>query len=250
MNKKSFFFYFFITVTTIGWSQSNTENPIEDHDFTRQIWIDLQPYWTVTNTSKIIGEFSYRTVHPESWHRIITRVSKEFIEDSIIFKGFKHKERIAGGIGLFLFLSEYEKNTFEIRPHQNYGISFNISPRFNLGQLLRLEERFLFSDNEKHDFFGLRFRYQVTGTIDLQGLFFQEKRGFYLPISVEAFFNIFKVSQFNDVIRITPGIGYQIDPDFKLLASLAYHYTKAGIDSSKLVRTNDIVFRFRIIKGF
>lgn len=237
-------------VFSIGWSQVENDDPIEDHDFTRQLWFDLEPSWHLNEQSKLVGEVSYRTVEPKSWHRLIFRASKRTSKDSILFKGFKHSEGLQYGVGTFFFMSDYQPNSFEIRPFQGYSLGFNISPRFNLGQLVRAEERFLFTNNETHKFFGLRLRYQVTGTIDLKGVLFQQGRGFYLPVSIEAFFNLVKVSQFNDVIRISPGIGYQVNPDFKFLFSLAYHYTKQGADDNKLIRTNDLVVRFRILRTF
>jgi len=242
--------FFLLLFTFQATAQTTSEDTFEDNEFTRQLWVSLEPSWVVGENKKIVGTFSYRTIWPNSWHRVIFRASKEVTYDTLVFKRFKHQEKLLYGIGNFWVLRNKSPNSFEIRPFQGYGFSFDLTKRFQLQQLLRLEERFLFNKDQAHDFFGLRLRYQVKTVIDLNGLLFAEGKGFYLPASIEAFFNIVKVSEFNDVIRITPGLGYQADRDFKVEAGLAYHYTKQGKEEDKLVRTNDIVFQFRIMKTF
>ena len=245
------FFKFFLLLLSFQTTAQNTnEDTFEDNDFTRQLWVSLEPSWVVGENKKIVGTFSYRTIWPNSWHRVILRASKEITYDTLVFKSFKHQEKLSYGVGTFWVLRNESSNSFEIRPFQGYGISFDVTKRLNLQQLLRLEERFLFNKDQSNDFFGLRLRYQIKTVIDLNGLLFAEGKGFYLPASIEAFFNLVKVSEFNDVIRISPGLGYQADRDFKVEAGLAYHYTKQGKTDDKLVRTNDIVFQFRIMKTF
>ncbi|WP_299777233.1 DUF2490 domain-containing protein [uncultured Formosa sp.] len=230
-------------------AQVYKEGEISDNDFTEQLWFDFNPSWNVGSGQKINGEFGYRTIWPKSWHRYIVRASyQSVLENQLFLKSVKHSETVVFGNGLFLLTSKKNDGSFEVRPFQGYKFSFNISPRFVLQQYLRTEQRFVFSGVEDNQIFGLRMRYQVKGIINLEGVFFEEGVGFYLPISVEGFFNLVQASQFNDVIRVTPGLGYQFNSDFKLEGSLAYHYTRQ--DSDKLVRTNDLVFRFRVIKTF
>ncbi|MBP1838212.1 DUF2490 domain-containing protein [Formosa algae] len=230
-------------------AQVDDESVISDNDFTSQLWFDLNPSWDVGSGQKINGEFGYRTIWPKSWQRFIVRGSfQSVLENPLLFKNTKHTETVVFGTGLFLLTSKTSHNSFEVRPFQGYKFAFNISPRFVLQQYFRAEQRFVFSGAEDNQIVGLRMRYQVKGIINLEGVFFEDDMGFYLPVSIEGFFNLIQASQFNDVIRVTPGLGYQFNSDFKLEGSLAYHYTRQ--DSEKLVRTNDIVFRFRIIKTF
>ena len=239
----------FLAFTFHTTAQAPVDDVIEDNDFTSQLWVSLDPSWVVGENQRIVGNFSYRTIWPNSWHRVILRVSKDVSYDTLVFKKFKHKERLMYGVGTFWLMRNGTQNSFELRPFQGYGISFNLTKRFEFQQLVRLEERFLFNKNQDQDFFGLRLRYQIKGVIDLKGLLFSEGKGFYIPASVEVFFNLVKISEFNDVIRISPGLGYQAYRDFKVEAGLAYHYTNQS-DYEELIRTNDIVFQLRIIKTF
>ncbi|WP_066224061.1 DUF2490 domain-containing protein [Formosa haliotis] len=244
-----FLFVLLLFVTSLSAkAQVNEDSGIEDNDFTQQLWFDFDPSWDVGDNQKIMGEFGYRTIWPKSWHRYIVRASYQYDSDGMIFKKFKHTESLTFGTGLFLLTSKTSHNSFEIRPYQGYKFAFDLRPRVQLQQYIRLEERFVFSNEEDNQVFGMRLRYQIKAIFNLQGFMFVEGRGFYLPVSVEGFFNMVQASEFNDVIRITPGMGYQFDPDFKVEGTLGYHYTRQ--DADKLVRTNDIVFRFRIIKTF
>jgi len=223
----------------------------EDNAFTQQLWFDLDPSWSMGDGQKVTGNFGYRTIMPKSWHRIIFKAAFEKDFEKLLFKRFNHSEKVMFGTGFFILTTKEEEDygSFEIRPFQGYELGINLSPRIQLKQLFRLEERFVFSGEPENQVFGLRFRYQAKMVFNLQGVLFGEGEGFYIPVAIEGFFNMVSASQFNDVIRVTPGLGYQFNPDFKLDGSLAYHYTQqSNVDG--LVRTNDIVFRFKIIKTF
>jgi hypothetical protein len=66
----------------------------------------------------------------------------------------------------------------------------------------------------------------------------------YLPISLEGFWNLKGVQQFNDVVRIAPGIGYEFSPKLKAEFDASYHYTRDTVEDD--FATNDFVFRFRV----
>lgn len=217
-----------------------------ESDFTSQLWFDFDPSWQLAAHQKVRGNFGYRTINPKSWHRVIFKGTFERDYDKLLFKRFKHKETLLFGNAFFILTKKDDYGSFEIRPYQGYSMSFNLTNRIVLGQTVRVEERFIFSGNPDNKVFGMRLRYQVKAVINLEGLWFGEDEGFYVPIAVEGFFNLVRASEFNDVIRVTPGLGYQFNAGFKIEGSLAYHYSKEELD--KLTRTNDIVFRFRIIK--
>ncbi|WP_082331927.1 DUF2490 domain-containing protein [Mangrovimonas xylaniphaga] len=227
---------------------AQTEEPqVEDtSDFTRQLWVDFRPYWNIGSNQRFTLEVGYRTVWPKHWHRFVTRLHYQYTTDTLLFKAFKHKETLYAGAGLFFLSSKRDINSLEIRPHQGYTFAFNWAPRFEFAQSIQLEERFMFTELDDDDVFGMRLRYKVKGTIGLEGVGFGEEQGFYVPLEIEFFFNLIKSTQFNDVIRITPGIGYKINKGFKIEANAAYHYTKYEVYE----RTNDIVFRLKVFKKF
>lgn len=226
-------------------SQSLEDEQTDESDFSRQLWTSFNPSYHLSEKKTIKGDVNYRTVWPHNWSRFIARGGLEINTDGILFKKLKVQENYAYGVGLFYLNSETSDNSFEIRPYQGYRLSFNVSERFAFGQYLRLEERFVFSDGDGN-IFGIRLRSQFLGTINLEGLIFREGTGIYFPIGVELFFNIRKTSQFNDVLRISPSMGYQINPGFKIQAGIAYHYIKD--EAGQFAKSNDLIFSFKVFK--
>ncbi|MCG2460518.1 DUF2490 domain-containing protein [Flavobacteriaceae bacterium F89] len=220
----------------------------EDSDFTQQLWASFNPSYKLTEKKQIKGDLGYRTISPPSWNRLIARGGLEVVTDGLILKNFKKiktQENYTYGAGMFYLNSDTGSNSFEIRPYQGYRVSFNVSNRLAFGQYIRLEERFVFSKSSGN-VFGVRLRYQILGNINLEGLIFQEGTGIYFPIGVEFFFNIRKTSQFNDVLRVSPGIGYQINPGFKIQGGIAYHYTQD--EAGEVAKSNDFIYQFKLFK--
>jgi len=76
----------------------------------------------------------------------------------------------------------------------------------------------------------------------------------YIPLNVELFVNLQKAERFNDVIRISPGIGYKFSDEWRAEFYVSYHYTynTAEYTNNKADQqdgSNDFVFRLRIFKS-
>lgn len=228
--------------------QEEPDTPSEDSDFSQQLWVSFDPSYKLTQKKQFKGSVGYRTIAPPSWNRFIAKGGLEVTTDGLILKKFKKiktQENYSYGAGMYYLDSDTGSNSFELRPYQGYRVSFNASHRLAFGQYLRLEERFVFSKSNGN-VFGLRLRYQILGTINFEGLIFQEGTGMYFPMGVEFFFNIRKTSQFNDVLRVSPGIGYQINPGFKIQGSIAYHYTQD--EAGEVAKSNDLIYQFKVFK--
>ncbi|WP_194766295.1 DUF2490 domain-containing protein [Tamlana sp. I1] len=221
----------------------------EESSFTEQFWLSLDPSWQLKDSTYLKIDIGYRTVNSDGWQRYIARGGYEKQIKPFVLKHLERYESYIGGVGLFYFDNNQGYNSFEIRPFQGYRLGFNVSKRIQLSNYFRLEERFLITQDPNNNHFGLRLRYQIIANFGLQGFLFGDERGFYFPMGVEFFYNIVELSQFSDVVRITPGAGYQFDPSFKIQGMLAYHYTRQE-DLGGLSKTNDIVFRIKVIKSF
>ena len=80
---------------------------------------------------------------------------------------------------------------------------------------------------------GARFRFLKPALSDL-----------YLPVSAEAFMSTGQGFYFNDVVRVTPGIGYNFTDQFSAEFQLSYHFSRnSGTESFE---NNDIVYRLRV----
>lgn len=68
----------------------------------------------------------------------------------------------------------------------------------------------------------------------------------YIPVFVEFFIKLSRGAQFNDVIRLTPGLGYTPNENLRFHFDLSYHRTRdTAVQGFK---TNDIVFRLRVFQ--
>ncbi|EIJ40115.1 Protein of unknown function (DUF2490) [Galbibacter orientalis DSM 19592] len=233
----------------LNFSFSYSQNDsIADHDFTRQLWFELKPSWKLSERTRLNTDISYRTNEPKNGERFVSKAEIQYQLKQLNLKNLKFNHAVTGGIGYFYINNFNAVNAFEYRIYQGYSLGFNFTKRTKFNQYLRLEERFTNLFREENSSFGLRLRYKISGIINLSDLFADKSKGFYIPADVEFFFNIKKSKQINDVIRITPGIGYVFNPSFKAQFSIGYHYTKQEFEN--LVRTNDIIFQLRVYKTF
>ncbi|MCM5661403.1 DUF2490 domain-containing protein [Galbibacter mesophilus] len=233
--------------TVNAFSCFSQNDSIVDHDITSQIWVDFRPSWKLSERTTLNTIVSYRRYEPKSNQNFVTRAEAVYELKELNLKNLRFNHALAGGVSYFIIDNFNATNAFEYRLHQGYKLSFKPTNRTHFKQYLRLEERFtnLFRSNSS---FGLRLRYRIRGIINLEGLIFNGQRGFYIPTDLEFFFNIKKSKQINDVIRLSPGIGYVVDPSFKVQFNVGYHYTRQEFD--ELIRTNDIIFQLRAYKTF
>jgi hypothetical protein len=113
-----------------------------------------------------------------------------------------------------------------------------------LQHYVRLEERFDIETSKWVNTFGLRVRYRAKLELRFKGDWLSFNDGLYIPVSIELFWNLKEALQFNDVVRFTPGIGYEFSNFWKTEFDLSYHYTRNTVEDN--FATNDIVFRLRL----
>ena len=151
---------------------------------------------------------------------------------------------ILAGVSFFFTFNVDTSNRFEIRPFQGYKLDWSDRERIRLRHYVHLEERFDINTQYWENTFGLRIRYLAELTIKLQGDLVEFRKGVYIPISVELFWNLIGTRQFNDNLRFSPGIGYMFSEKWKGEFHLAYHYTRNTVGED--FATNDIVYRLRV----
>lgn len=89
----------------------------------------------------------------------------------------------------------------------------------------------------------MRSRYMLAGKVHLQRENWGRFGRLYLPFHVELFWNLATTSQFNDLIRVTPGLGYEVNSHLNTEFSASYHRTRSTAGGN--FETNDVVFRLR-----
>ena len=215
---------------------------IEDEDITRQAWFDYNGNYHLTKELNIYGDLGPRFISPNIWTRFYIRPAISFTPFSRKNPDQHSRSTFHAGLGFFYTNNHSISNHLEIRPFQGYQFQWPTYVFLQFTHYIRLEERFEFFDTDWD--FGLRFRYMLSGEFRWKEIKWNMVSKFYFPFHVEFFFNIATNNLFNDLIRITPGLGYKFNPKWKVEFSASYHRTRIDVDNP--FETNDIVFRLRV----
>ncbi len=232
---------------SMGVNAQNTGYPRADGATNFQIWLDYNPRYMINEVATIYGDLGARTIFPNVWYRVVARPSFRYDITSFNKKSERFRTwQLHGGVGFFYTRNLDGRDVLEVRPFQGLRARIPNWDRFQLFHYIRLEERIEMDLNNKHNEFSMRARYMVGNDFYFPGKFLP--KGFFLPLYVEFFFNLTQGAQFNDVIRLTPGLGYTPGKDWIFQFDLSYHQTRdAVLDGFK---TNDIVLRLRIFQKF
>jgi hypothetical protein len=216
----------------------------EENVVTHQFWVDYNSAYRLTERWDLYGDIGFRTISPHKWNRYIIRPAVRYQVPKLIFKNLKLREEFHAGVGFFFTDNMDAPNRLEIRPFQGIRIDWPDRTRIRFRHYVRLEERFDLNTSDWVNTFGLRLRYLAELTIKLQGDLIAFNKGVYLPISVELFWNLIGAKQFNDHLRLVPGIGYEFSKKWKAEFNLGYHYVRNTVEED--FATNDIVYRLRV----
>jgi hypothetical protein len=235
-------YIFFIVVILISLQSNAQIEDLEDEYTDTQLWLDYNAQYNLKNNFTLYGDAGWRIISPHLWTRYYIRPAVSFTHFPII-KAKKHLKLVYHfGIGTFYTNYTEIPNNLEIRPFQGINIEWTTLKRLHINQYIRLEQQFEYFNDEWD--FGLRARYMLAGTFE----FYKNRNNFidqiYIPFHVEFFWNLNDTQTFNDVIRLTAGLGYVANPKWWFEFSTSYHRRKFEIEDE--FSTNDIVFRFRV----
>ena len=227
---------FFLIQSTRLFSQ------IEDEELTYQLWLDYNANYHVSGKFKVYGDVGYRRISPDIWTRYYIRPAVSYFHSLPLKSGKYLTITYHFGIGTFFTNAVDTSNNLEIRPFQGVDLQWPTFKRLQINHYVRLEEQFEYTNNDWD--FGLRGRYMIAGIFHWNRETWNKLNNFYLPFHIEFFWNITTTSLNNDLIRITPGLGYTFNLKWKMEFSTSYHRTRIDVDNS--FETNDIVFRLRL----
>lgn len=233
---------FFLSLNTYA------QDTISNNIITEQIWIDYNSSYKLSEKVVLYGDIGARTLSPHEWNRFVIRPSISYKLPQLFSQNLYFDTELHGGIGFFFTNNLSEPNRLEIRPFQGFKLMWPNRPRIRIQHYVRLEERFDINTTSWENTFGLRFRYQAEMTFFLKGDWFSFNKGFYIPVSLELFWNLIGTKQFNDAVRIIPGVGYEFSSKWKGELHIGYHYTRNTVED--VFSTNDLVLRIRVYHKF
>lgn len=215
-----------------------------------QIWLDYNSKYNFNEQKSISGFGGYRTTNPRLYdkfmlvptYNIIHTKSPEFMNRKK--KPLIHSFHLGSGI---YYTNNYDfADNFEFRLSEGVAFFLPSLKTIPLKNLIRFEQRFQKTFDGSNWNTSLRFRYKISTVIEWKKRLFAFNKGMYIPMSLEVFFDLTEADQFNDVIRISPGLGYKLNDKWKAEFYISYHYTlKTTADDNS---SNDFVFRLRLFK--
>lgn len=227
------------------------DEEFEDVSVNTQFWSDFNGRYSVKEHMDVSTQIGYRTINPHIYDRYLLVPTLNI--DHLKPLSFLNLEKpvinsFHLGAGLF-YTNNYDgsDNNFEFRLVQGFKLfipSFKFVP---LKGYFRLEERFQKNLNTSSWDISARVRFRLSTAIEWKKHLWSFSQGLYIPASIEFFYSFEEADRYNDVIRISPGLGYKFNDDWRVELYASYHYsnnTSENQDSS-----NDLVLRLRLYKS-
>ena len=229
---------------------ASSQDQVEDIKVNRQFWLDYNVEYDIEDFKTLSGFVGFRSISPHIYNNFLLVSTYNVINQ----KSLK-----------FLKLEEPFINSYHLGARMNYISNKNIEDDFEfilmqgikfflpsikalpLMNYIRFEERFQKTFDGSDWAVGFRFRYRISTVIKWKSHLFEFNKGMYIPLNVEFFLNLKKADRFNDVIRISPGIGYKLNDDWKFELYASYHNTLNTTENDNT--SNDFVLRLRIFKS-
>ena len=231
------FIFFFISNSIIA--QDNSKKNI-----TNQVWLDFNPSYQISEKWNFIGKVGTKAIYPQSWYKIYGSGELSFNIPKFMFKKLYYAEQVYGGVEFYYIMNDANENVIEIDTYQGYKLKWPNRKRLIIQHNVALTERFQWGTQDLDYSFGLKLSYEGALTWKFHGDVWEYGNGFYLTCGFKFWWNLVSATVFNDVARVTPGIGYQISPKWKTAFYVGYNYTRnLNYDAFS---TNSVIYRLRV----
>lgn len=222
----------------------------QDVKINQQFWLDYNFNNILNENQTISTEIGFRKIIPEVFNRF-QGISVLNIQNNKKLFDFNNERPLIKsfhlGAGL-IYTQNYNANdNLELRLIQ--GVKFEIPTikPITLYNFVRLEERFQNEFNNSGWNSAFRLRYRLSTVVNWKKHLFQFTEGLYIPIQTEFFFNLKRADRFNDVVRISPGIGYKSKNDWRYETYIIFNISKNITETNNT--SNDFILRLRVYKG-
>lgn len=233
-----------------------SQEQTEDVNVNQQLWLDYNMLHDIGDKETLSGFVGYRSITPYVYNNFLV-VSRYNIVNQKTLKFLKLKKPFINsfhlGVRMNYIANINEKDDFEFRLMQGTKFYLPLIKEIPLYNFVRLEERFQKTFDGSNWNVGFRLRYRISTVIRWNKLLFNFTKGLYIPMNIEFFVNLKKVDRFNDVIRISPGLGYKLNEDWKFELYVSYQNTLNTVNKVNTINqgknSNDFVLRLRIFKS-
>ena len=214
-----------------------------DTEVSSQLWFDFNPSYKISERFDFNGKIGSKIL-PNSAYKFYTSAELSYQIPKFLIKKIKYDDKVYAGSDFYYVFFTETPDILEISLFQGYALSWPNKKRIGISHMVELRERFQ-RDVEIWEYtFGLQLSYEASLTLKLYGDVWEHGKGFYLTVKAKFWWNLISTDLFNDVVRITPGIGYEINPKWKTAFYIGYNYTR-NLPSDDFY-TDNIIYRFRV----
>lgn len=216
----------------------------------QQLWLDYNSLTKLSETQSISTQFGFRKIAPEVYDRYLI-IPSWIIKNTSTGRIFNLKKSLIDsyrfGVGAIYTDNYNARDNLELRLSQGVLVDLSILNRITLRNYARVEQRFQNSFDDTGWQGGFRFRYRLSTVLSWKNHLIKFTEGLYLPMEAEVFANLKKSNRFNDLLRISPGIGYQLKNDWRIELYIIYNRTKNLTETNN--SSNDFIMRIRVFNG-
>jgi hypothetical protein len=234
------------------YSSLSAQDSIVDQDVkvNQQFWLDYNFTNTINEDQNLNTQIGFRKITPEIYNRLLV-VSTLNIKNHKKLSNLNTEQPFIKSYHLgasLIYTQNYNKNdNFEFRLIQGFKFEIPTTKLITLNNYVRLEERFQNAFNNSGWTSAFRLRYRLSTILNWKKHYLKFTQGFYIPLQAEVFFNLKKADRFNDLIRLSPGIGYKTENDWRFELYAIFNRTKNITETNNT--SNDFILRLRIYKG-
>jgi hypothetical protein len=220
-------------------AQDNNESNV-----TNQMWLDLNTKYRISPKFVLWNRIGARTISPHVWNKYFASAEVTYSIPQFLFQNLKRHERVYAGFDFNFIDFKESPNVIELSPYQGYSLAWPNRRSLMVRHMAELGQRFQWAMDGTDYSFGLKMSYEAYIMYKLQGKFIEFNEGFYVTGSIKFWWNLISTTVFNDVVRLTPGLGYEFSPKWKAAFLIGYNYTR-NLTSDEF-STNNVIYRFRV----
>jgi hypothetical protein len=222
----------------------------EDVKVNQQFWLDYNFTRPINDNQNLNTQIGFRKITPEIYNRFLV-MSTLNLKNHKKLIDLNTKEPFIKSYHLgasLIYTQNYNNNdNFEFRLIQGFKFEIPTIKPITLYNYVRLEERFQNTFNNSGWTSAFRLRYRLSTILNWKKHYLKFTEGFYIPLQTEFFFNLKKAERFNDLVRISPGLGFRTENDWRFELYIIFNRTKNITETNN--KSNDFILRLRIYKG-
>lgn len=244
--------YLVFIIILFFYNSISGQDSIVDQDVkvNQQIWLDYNFISPLNENKNLSTQLGFRQITPEIYNRLLG-ISTLNIKNNKKLLDFKNENPFIKsyhlGAGLIYTQNYDNNNNFELRLMQGFKFEIPTLKLLPLYNYVRFEERFQNSFDNSGWTSAFRFRYRLSTKLSWNKHFVTFTKGLYVPLEAEVFVNLKKADRFNDLIRISPGIGYKLENGWRFELYLIFNSTKNITETNN--KSSDFILRLRVFNG-